>query len=462
VIFLNLGKMKKYLIAFYFLVFMGTTCTWAQPYLYFAGNDGAGYGLGYINLATCEYCINFNINASSGVGAIQDVIPMPNGDVVTISQDGNFNVFTPPDPTPISTFSTGLTPGGGAILSLNGTIYYFTVGFNGGIPESCLYEFDPASNTNTNLGCANDVILSDLFFWNGILYAFGTNGQPNPTEFGLYSIVIEDPLVVTLEETYSSVLCGGATAAIPGVGIYTSVLDPDCDGAILYNFDLPGNTTAFECDLNPAGFPYGLSEIPESFPLPPSTCGCITKAGEVSSTNNILCPNENFSFGNSGSELDPDDALQFILFSDLLDTLGSILLTSSSSVFTFSDPPLTTGVTYYVAAIAGNGLPDGNVDLTDPCLDISNAIETIWNPYPSVMFSVANPDVCAGNCTDVTATFTGTPPFTLSYTTSGNPPTNLLFTGNTGTFQVCVDADAPAGNLVLQATSLVDAYCTCN
>ena len=118
------------------------------------------------------------------------------------------------------------------------------------------------------------------------------------------------------------------------------------------------------------------------------------------------------------------------------------------------------GVTYYIAAIAGNNV-GGNVDLTDICLDISNAIPVTWQPLPTVIFTVANPDVCAGGCTVITATFTGTAPFTLTYSTPGTGPVTQIFSGNTGTFQVCAPAGSLPGSFTLQATGLVDAWCTC-
>jgi hypothetical protein len=101
------------------------------------------------------------------------------------------------------------------------------------------------------------------------------------------------------------------------------------------------------------------------------------------------------------------------------------------------------------------------VDLNDPCLDISNtAAQVIWRERPAVIFSVANPDVCAGDCRTVTATFTGEPPFTLTYTTPAGMFTES-FPGNTGTIQVCVPAGTPEGPLQVQAVSLTDGWCLC-
>jgi len=242
-------------------------------------------------------------------------------------------------------------------------------------------------------------------------------------------------------------------AEISGTGTIVA-----CDGCLGSWKDItiiePINTITIEARFI-SGFPGGMI-----FSL--YICCCETDAGEITSNPLSLCPDDIATVPDAQqTNLEADDLLQYILFSDLNDTLGSIISTSNTPSFLFTPATMQLGTSYYIAAIAGNNV-GGNVDLTETCLDISNAIEVIWNPYPSVTFSVSDPDVCAGNCTDVTATFIGTPPFSLSYIISGNPPTNVSFTGNTGIFQVCVDVDTPAGNLVLQATSLVDAYCTCN
>jgi hypothetical protein len=122
---------------------------------------------------------------------------------------------------------------------------------------------------------------------------------------------------------------------------------------------------------------------------------------------------------------------------------------------------MTTGQTYYLGTVAGNAL-NGLVDLADTCLDVSNSFaQVVWQPLPTVTFSVANPNVCAGDCTNVTATFTGTAPFTLTYISPASGTVTQTFPGNTGTFQVCTAAGSPPGSLVVQATALGDAFCSC-
>ena len=202
-----------------------------------------------------------------------------------------------------------------------------------------------------------------------------------------------------------------------------------------------------------------MGEVPAGFPASP--CLCFTDAGNIPTANATLCINQAFPFANTGGFLENNDLLRYVLFSNPADTLGSIIVTSSTPTFTFNSATMQTGVTYYAAAIAGNN-QNGNVDLNDPCLDISNAAQVVWRPLPTVVFSAANPNVCAGACTTVTATFTGTAPFTLTYTSPATGSVTQTFSGNTGAFEVCTAAGSLPGSLVVQATALVDLNCTCN
>lgn len=193
---------------------------------------------------------------------------------------------------------------------------------------------------------------------------------------------------------------------------------------------------------------------------------CMTDAGEIVSSPTILCPNDLATTPPATQTfLESDDILQYILFSDLADMLGSVLATSSTPEFAFDPNSMQTGIIYYIAAIAGNDL-GGNVDLSDPCLDVSNAIEVIWHPVPTVVFSYASSEVCADNCYDIQVNFTGTPPFQLTgqVIAGANIITtyNENYFGNAGLLTICLPPNTPLGDLVIEATELTDNICTCN
>jgi len=188
---------------------------------------------------------------------------------------------------------------------------------------------------------------------------------------------------------------------------------------------------------------------------------CPTDAGTMQEQTLDACINAPATLPHNGDEvLDNDDLLQFILFSDPNDTLGSIIATSNTPTFTFNPATMQTGVTYYIAAIAGNNV-GGNVDLNDPCFDISdNAALLIWHPLPEVVLQTDTSDVCPGDCHTLTAVLSGTPPFTLTVTSPAGT-TTVTIPDNSGTFQICLPAGIPPGSFTVQAAMLTDAYCSC-
>ncbi|MDX2135432.1 MAG: hypothetical protein SFV52_11610 [Saprospiraceae bacterium] len=188
---------------------------------------------------------------------------------------------------------------------------------------------------------------------------------------------------------------------------------------------------------------------------------CLTDAGTLLGQVLLVCPNETATFTHLGDEvLDANDLLQFILFSNPADTLGSIVATINTPAFTYIPATMQTGVTYYVAAIAGNS-EGGNVDLDDPCLDISGAAQLTWRPLPAVQLSLSEPDLCPGECTLVNAVLTGTPPYVLTVSIPGLGDQVYNFTGNTGGFVVCVPAGASPGAWAVEAIALQDLFCSC-
>lgn len=187
---------------------------------------------------------------------------------------------------------------------------------------------------------------------------------------------------------------------------------------------------------------------------------CLTEAGTMLAETLTVCANAPATFTHLGDEvLEAGDLLQFILFSNPGDTMGSIQATNNTPVFTFDPATMQTGVPYYVAAIAGDNV-GGNVDLNDPCLDISNAAILLWRALPEVNFATGNPDVCPGDCRSIEVTLVGTPPFTLTVSSPAGDQT-VSFSSNTGSFVICPPPGTPPGSFTVQATMLADAFCDC-
>jgi len=302
---------------------------------------------------------------------------------------------------------------------------------------------------------ANPFIMPELMLINGVYY--GVGGVINSGIVNFYRLDMGIPSQSVLLHGDIGTMYQDGPFGInngPTPGIFVADFSPG--NQTLQTYDTLSNTFTFYCSLAPnlGGF---YNEIP---PEVSYNCLCITNAGTVPNQTATRCTYEIFTFTHTGGFLDNNDVRQFILFTNPNDTLGSIIATSNTPSFQFDPLVMQTGVTYYAAAIAGNNL-NGNVDLNDPCLDISNtAAQVVWRPLPTVSFAVGNPDLCAGDCRTVTATFTGTSPFILTYTTPEGSFTQTV-AGNTGSFQVCVPTGTPPGALTVQATGLTDAWCTC-
>lgn len=187
---------------------------------------------------------------------------------------------------------------------------------------------------------------------------------------------------------------------------------------------------------------------------------CISDAGSLNYQYQEICANLTAVFTHNGDQvLDGNDLLQFILYTNSSNVLGSIVAVSNTPVFTFS-PPMVYNAGYFVAAIAGNALA-GNVDLSDPCLNISNASVLVWLPLPSVQFLPAGPDLCAGDCQTIQVALEGTPPFTLVVNQPFSGNNTYIFTTNNSVITVCAPPGTPPGPVQLQALSLSDDQCSC-
>jgi hypothetical protein len=403
-----------------------------------------------INLATCEFCLVATLtnvfNANNAAAILTD------GNVVT-TDGGLIRLYDPPNPNAIATLN--LLPQGfatsGVVLSPGGVVYV------SGISPAGLGIYDPASNTFTDIGGwpAGIQGVLDMFYWNGQLYGLAfQGGLPY-----LLAIDVSDPAASTIVAPITGATGAVGVAAIPGVGIF---LATDTDDAI-YSLDLNTGAATFECSFLTQFEILGLTVAPPGAPA--FSCVCTTNAGTLpmQPLQNI-CVNTQLTLPvASGTVLDNNDLLQYILFSNPADTAGSIVAVSNTPSFSFA-PPMQTDVTYYVATMAGNDL-NGTVDLNDPCLDFSNALQVIWRPLPEVSFTAINQDLCPADCRTLTVNLVGTPPFTLSGTVqlNGNQVGTFSqnYNGLTGTLEICAPAGVSPGSLVVQVTSLTDAWCTC-
>ena len=156
-------------------------------------------------------------------------------------------------------------------------------------------------------------------------------------------------------------------------------------------------------------------------------CNCATDAGSMQLAPLVFCQNDTaVAVWNLDGNLDGDDILLFILHDQAGSVPGNIFAVNSIPSFSLL-PGLSTGITYYISAIAGNNV-NGDVDVTDPCLSVAPGVAVLWKPNPSANLA-GDATICAGQSTSLAINGTGTFPLTVLYT-DGTGTQNTLTLGN--------------------------------
>lgn len=397
------------------------------------------------NLATCEFCaITPPLGSGFGGG---NITVLPNGQIIRTAQALIMRTEGPPSTTVLWESTPGFFCGE---LAPNGLVYLSNAsGFS---------IYDPATNNITFIGSWPSGIINftELFYINGVLHGFAVNTSNGQSV--LVQINTANPSQSTIVGPIPNLWGGEGGTWNGNEGVFY------IQGSNNIYFYNPANgSSTLICDLPNTFFMAGLFFPPPGIPEYPCLSNCTTNAGSIPQAGPYnICTNSTLNFpAATGAALDANDLLRYVLFSNPADTAGSIVTTSSTPSFGFNPATMQTGVTYYIAAMAGDGA-GGSVDLNDPCLDFSNALQLVWQPLPAVSFSVTggNPNLCNGECSTVLASLTGTPPFTLTYTTPAGT-FSQTFSSDNGSFQVCAPAGSTPGALPIQATALVDGWCTC-
>ncbi|MEZ4952510.1 MAG: hypothetical protein R2825_02905 [Saprospiraceae bacterium] len=144
-------------------------------------------------------------------------------------------------------------------------------------------------------------------------------------------------------------------------------------------------------------------------------CDCPTVARDFTSAPIDVCRNEmtpaDISFDASNEFLDPDDVLCYFLHSG-----NNVPLATNSvePVFGFNPGNMVIGQTYFICPVAGNDDGSGCVDFSDPCLDIGECVEVVFNPLPTATLS-GTVGICQGDDPELMINLTGTGPWDITY-----------------------------------------------
>lgn len=152
-------------------------------------------------------------------------------------------------------------------------------------------------------------------------------------------------------------------------------------------------------------------------------CPCTTDAGTMVASPAVFCAGQPATaVWNNDANLDADDSLRFILHNQL----GTVYATSNQPVFAFG-AGLQTGVTYYISAVAGNGVA-GQIDFNDPCLDIAQGAPVQWKPLPAATLT-GDATLCLGSSTALQFAGTGSYPLTITYLDASGTPATVSIPG---------------------------------
>lgn len=189
-----------------------------------------------------------------------------------------------------------------------------------------------------------------------------------------------------------------------------------------------------------------------------SNCSCATSAGNLLALNPNACEDGTVSaMIDNTTVLDQNDTLIFVLCSDPAALPQSIIATSNTPAFGFL-PGLALETTYFIFAVAGNKLPDGTIDFTDPCTSLSGGVAVEFHEPPSVVLASIDTLICKGQTFQIPITLNGTPPFKLTYSLNGN----LQPVATTNLPAYIITSTNIQGSQVFELIALQDANCTAN
>ncbi|MFN0030579.1 MAG: gliding motility-associated C-terminal domain-containing protein, partial [Flavobacteriales bacterium] len=194
------------------------------------------------------------------------------------------------------------------------------------------------------------------------------------------------------------------------------------------------------------------------------TCPDVTDAGTMSNAALSLCGA--VAAGgtyNNDSSLDANDDMMWVLCTDCINPLTTMVgipgnPNAISATFTFG-APMTYGTTYYMVAVAGDGVAGGlvNTGLVAPYIDFSNCQPITWYETPTATLSTLDNTVCQGESVTLEINFTGTGPWTFvldhpvaadeTITTSNDPHNITVNVAGTYDLNSVSTGPAPLGNL---------------
>jgi gliding motility-associated-like protein len=330
------------------------------------------------------------------------------------SDDGTGNV-DPDDPcfqfaqgTPVRFFEVPTAQLSGMVSICDGEEANLTLNLTGDSPWSVVINNDTISNIVNN--------------------PFTYKVNPNQTtQYVLQSVndsncpgdvVGEGTVTVNIPPTVNNIVveCNGTNTAFT-VSFEIEGGDPACYTVAGSSGNLVGNVFTSNPIASGNGYFIEVDDCNECGPIvvedPLVLCDCETISGEMQVETLEICGNGPAEATYLGGEvLDDDDELCFMIHTGDFVPLAT---NPDEPIFNFQQANMTYGTTYFICAYAGNANTSGCVQLTDPCLSISNDCAEVVFYRPPTATLAGTTTICSGESTDLTVTLTGTAPYTITY-----------------------------------------------
>jgi len=209
---------------------------------------------------------------------------------------------------------------------------------------------------------------------------------------------------------------------------------------------------------------------PVTFQITVEKC-CSTDAGSLDTAAIAVCGPKMVGVPHAGNQnLEPNDTIRYILYTDPANPLGSVVQYSDSLFFPFLPDTMHFDSVYYAAVIAGNHLPNDSIDAADPCLSLVRGPKIIWWKKPTIAVNSPPDAVCRDGCVEVLFDLEGQPPFEFTWQVSQGATVLLARQVTTLEKQLTVlvcpqDFDVPpvpnGGLLGFRVSNFGDKVCWC-
>ena len=186
-----------------------------------------------------------------------------------------------------------------------------------------------------------------------------------------------------------------------------------------------------------------------------TSCNCTTDAGAMDLATVEICVTDTLVVAPAtGTFLDADDTLLYVLHTNPGLPLGTVLAWSNQPQFAFQ-PGMQTGLPYYISSIAGNVAANGQVDQNDPCRSVAQGTPIIFHATPTGLLAALDTSICLGESVALPIIFTGTSPFSFVYAIDGldQAAVNNI---NSSNYDLPL---SPASSITVQLVSISDQYC---